>query len=117
MFITGKGLLYLVSLLLHSENLALNDTCLQFHFNQCLGSVLLCCLFSFFFQSCLFVSVFLSFKAHRALKLARSCLSADGPDSKEGKEGMEQISDRDGKIMTIALWVISRYSAYGELGI
>lgn len=32
-------------------------------------------------------------------------------------EGMEQISSRDGKIMTVALWVISRYSTYGELGI
>lgn len=30
---------------------------------------------------------------------------------------MEQISSRDGKIMTVALWVISRYSTYGELGI
>lgn len=30
---------------------------------------------------------------------------------------MEQISGRDGKIMTVALWVISRYSTYGELGI
>lgn len=50
------------------------------------------------------------------LKLARSCLGADG-SAEGGKKGIEQISSRDGKIMTVALWVISRYSTYGELGI
>lgn len=58
----------------------------------------------------------LSFKADRELKLARSCLGADG-SARVGEEGMEQINGRDGKIMTVALWVISRYSTYGGLGI
>lgn len=57
------------------------------------------------------------FKADRELKLARSCLGPDGSARvSRGKEGIEQISSRDGKIMTVALWVISRYSTYGELG-
>lgn len=73
---------------------------------------------SFFLLLLPFFSLFLSllsFKADGELKLARSCLGADG--SARVEEGMEQISSRDGKIMTVALWVISRYSTYGELGI
>lgn len=96
----------------------LNDTCLQLHSNQFLGGVLLRHLFSFLIHPSppsLFLSL-LSFKGDRKLKLARSCLGADG-STRVGEEGMEQISGRDGKIMTVALWVISRYSTYGGLGI
>lgn len=72
-----------------------------------------------FFPSPLVFSSFtpFTFKADRELKLARSCLGADGSARVGGKKGMEQISGRDGKIMTVALWVISKYSTNGELGI
>lgn len=45
----------------------------------------------------------LSLKADRELRRAGSCLGADGSARVGGKEGMEQISGRDGKIMTVAL--------------